>query len=130
MGLSSALVDRATPVTREPVGAKVEGRTVRSSVEGVEFKCRLDFGSMGDTTDPAVGSPMVSRVATMLFAFRDVNGDPVTIDAGMRVRIVSRSLGIDELFDVAGDPEPIRKKKKMLAWQVEIRHVTMPVAAS
>lgn len=123
MALTSALVDWAAVVTKLPSGERVEGRTVRSDVESPQFKCRIDVNSMTDQPDPATGVPVVTRTTNLLYGTHDITGQPVLLDAGKRVRVVSTSLSMDELWDVAGDPQPIRKRRRVIGYQVELRHV-------
>lgn len=131
MSLRSALVDTATVVRREPAGRVVEGRTIREAVEGASFRCRLDFESMEDQPEAVIGVPSVIRSATLLFAVKDETGVAISVSAADRLRITSKSLAnLDELFDVAGDPQPIRKKRRLIGWTVQVRHVTVPEAAS
>jgi hypothetical protein len=126
VSLNAVLVDRASVVTRQATGVRVEGRTIRADVEAPQFKCRLEVNVAQDTPDPATGVPVVTRTTSLLYGLHDIEGNPVVLNAADRVRVVSRSMGMDELWDVAGDPQPIRKRRRLLGWQVDLRHVETP----
>jgi hypothetical protein len=122
MGLNSALVDRARIARRSTAGVKVEGRTRFGTVTGAWFRCRLELSSRAQANE---GESSVKRVVerpNIMFAVKDSEGRPVDMLATDRVQIVSQQLGIF-YFEVQGNPTPLRKKRRVIGWQVDLNAI-------
>src|SRR5262245_52485003 len=122
MGLNAALVDHARIARREAAGVKVEGRTRFGTVIGPWFRCRLDLSSRSQARE---GESRVDRVVeqpTMMFAIKDSEGRTVDLLATDKVQVISPQLGIFH-FEVTANPTPLRKKKKVIGWQVGLRSI-------
>lgn len=121
MGLTGVLVDRARLVERVPAGRKVEGSTIYSQVSGEWFKARLTLEQATEVTGTA-GGRQVSSTPLLLLGIKDVAGDPILITNEDRVEVDSKELGRD-LWDITADPEPLRKKRRLIGWQAPLRRV-------
>ena len=126
MGLVGVLVDNARTVERRAAGQRVEGRTIYGTATGPWFKCRLTLPSALET-DAEVVRP-VQIVPTVLYGIRDENGDVVILHNDVRLEVGSKELG-DSVWDVVGEPEPLRKKRRVIGWQATIRRVEVAVPA-
>jgi hypothetical protein len=124
MALNSALVDRARIVSRAPVasGRKVEGTTVYEKVEGPWFKARLFPEMSAAQLGVENRRRIIPDTPTMLAALLDVNGDPVVITSEARIEVDSKELG-NEVWDVSGEPQPLRKKRRVIGWYFGVRRV-------
>lgn len=132
LALASALVDRARLVTTEVTPVKVEGSTVLAPpVPGPWFKARLTVpkaaalaGAQGNPT----GRRRVASQPNLILGVRALDGSPLPpITTDMRIQVASVTVGSTLThpieFDVAGDPEPIRKKRKVIGWDVNLKRV-------
>lgn len=121
MGLGVALVDRARLVKNESSGEKVEGTRVFVPTSGEWFKARLTLNAAPEVEPPSYKGEISSsihataRSATLMYAIRDTVGSPVTLVASDRVEVNSAALGT-AVYEVTGDPEPIRKKRAVIGW--------------
>jgi hypothetical protein len=122
MSLGGALVDRARVVGRKAAGRKVAGRTLYSSVNGEWFKARLSLSASTERTDDATGVMPVTATPTLLCGVRDLAGDPIDFGGDDRLEVSSRELGT-AVFDVVGDAEPLRKRRRVIGYQVGLRRV-------
>lgn len=121
MALGAALVDRARVVRNVPAGRRVVGRTIRTPVEGEWFRARLSLGDSTQDLDEAGGRRNV-RTPSLMFGIRDLAGDPIDMTGEDRVEVASAELGT-ELWDVVGDPKPMRKKRRVIGYTVTLRRV-------
>lgn len=123
MGLRSALVDRARVHRPAAQTLKVEGRTQFAESEpGEWFRCRLFLPTAAESYDPATVRRRVVIVPTMLYGLRDANGVEIGLTHTDRVEIDSNELGA-EMWQAASEPEPIRKKRRLIGYQVTLRRV-------
>jgi hypothetical protein len=122
MGLNVALVDRARLVTKRQAGRVVDGETLYADVYGTWFKCRLELGREGQSLDEATGERIVHRSPNLMHGFHDLVGEPVELNVEDRLEVHSRQLG-DELWDVASAPQPMRKKRRVIGWEVTLSRV-------
>lgn len=124
MSLTGVLVDRARVVGRRDAGRKVAGRTIYSDVAGDWFKARLTLPSSGEQVDPATGVRPVTLTPLLLYGTRDLAGEPVNVTGDDRVELDSKELGF-AVFDVIGDAEPLRKKRRVIGFQIPLRRVVV-----
>ena len=123
MGINVALVDRARIVSSEAIGKKVEGTVIFDEASGDWFKCRLTLAAAPETQPPSykgetsASTHATARAAEIMYALRDSGGEAVVLTAADRLEVDSVALG-RALYEVQGDPEPIRKKRALLGWTV------------
>ena len=120
MGLQSVLVDRARPL-RKVVGAeRVEGTTVVSAQTGEWFRARL---TLPEATEQAQNGRKVTMPSpSLLYSLRDVSGNLIELAAQDRVEVESVQLG-NYVWQVTGDPKPIRKKRTLLGYRAQLKRV-------
>ena len=124
MSLNAALKDRARLVTRAAEPGRVEGKTVASpAIDSAWFKCRLELPEAGFTPGPGDRRRVVSA-PTLMFGLRDAEGQPVVMLARRhKVEVESVAQGRAGLWEVKGDPAPIRKKRRVIGWSVTLSKV-------
>lgn len=120
MGLNAALVDRARVVRNVSAGTRVEGRTPYTATPGQWFKVRLSLPS-GSESQASAGRS-TSQQAQVMTGRKDVSGAVLDVRASDQVEVVSAALGT-YLFEVTGTPKPIRKKRRLLGWTVQLVEV-------
>lgn len=121
MGLRSVLVDRARTVRRAPTPLKVEGRTAFADVKGEWFRARLDLRGYPQTRDPGSRAKTI-KTPSLMFATKDLVGGAIEVRATDRIEVRSVQLG-DATWEVTGSPEPWRKKRLVIGYQVPVRRV-------
>lgn len=123
MGLNSVLVDRARVVEKQSTGVKVEGTTRMAEVAGEWFKCRLflDMQQYGERSEQG-GRRKRVKTPQVLFGARDVAGEDINLRADQRIEIDSAEFG-RAVWSVTADPQPIRKKRRVIGGQVEVERV-------
>ena len=122
MSLNSALVDRARRVVDTPTGVRVEGTTQFQTYHHPWFKCRLTLNAAPETDDTQAARRRVARTAQMMCALKDQDGNLLVISAADRLEVDSKELG-RAVYEITGDGEPIRKKRKMLGWTSTLTRV-------
>lgn len=115
MSLNSALVDRARRLVDTPTPQRVEGTTQFTTLHLPWFKCRLTLAPAPESDDPQAARRRVPRPATLLVGLKDVDGNLTEINADDRLEIDSKQLG-RAVYQLTGDGEPIRKKRKLIGW--------------
>lgn len=120
MGLLSVLVDRATPITKSDTATRVNGQKIYESEEGTDFRCRLELPQQQESRE--AGRIRGVTVPTLYAPARDVEGGPVDIRGEQEIEVRSQELGTS-VWMVDGDPAPLRKKRRVLGWQVTLRKV-------
>jgi hypothetical protein len=123
--LGAALVDRARVVGRKAAGRKVAGRTIYSTVSSEWFKARLTLSAPAERTDEATGVMPATHSPTLLLGVRDMAGDPIELSGNDRIEVASRELGT-ALYDVVGGAAPLRKKRRVIGYEVALRLVVVP----
>jgi hypothetical protein len=123
MSLRSALVDRAQVLANRPQPARVEGRTIHAWVAGEWFRARLTEQEREWAPDSGGKLQRVVDNPRLMYGMRDLTGNDVVLDSGMRVRVKSRELGIDAVYLLDTDPKPIRKKRRLIGHTVGLRRV-------
>lgn len=122
MALGSALVDRARVVAQQPLPIKVGGSTRFAEVEGEWFRCRLTLPAAPETADASGARRRPVIVPTLLYGVRDLQGGEVALSTENRVEVRSAALG-DAQWEVVSNPEPLRKKRTIIGYQVTLRKV-------
>ena len=122
MGLNTALVDRARRVVDTPLPTKVEGTTQFTPVADQWFKCRLSYQAAPESDDQQGGRRRTPRPGDILMGLKDFDGELVTVESSDRLEVDSNELG-RAIFEVTADPEPIRKKKKLIGWTFTVTRV-------
>ncbi|MET0604402.1 MAG: hypothetical protein ABW167_20620 [Baekduia sp.] len=123
MGLRSVLVDRARLVVKEGTGVKVEGTTLMEPGHGEWFRCRL-FLDMQQYEERSEQGGRRKRVKTpqVMFGVKDVAGDPLDVRADSELEVDSKEFG-RALWQITGDPQPIRKKRRVIGGLVQVERV-------
>jgi hypothetical protein len=111
-------------VAQEETSTKVEGQTMFKTVTYAWFRCRLTQSSLPRRPDAANGGTRVERVPTLMFDVKDEDGDAVLLTARDKVEVRSTEQGIDTLtFELDGQPQPIRKKRKVIGYEVPVKRI-------
>lgn len=129
MGLNAALPDRARIIENAPLPQRVEGRTRTRQIHGPWFRVRLQLPDAPESVDPG-GKRRTVRHPTLLTGNKDTEGGSLTLEDGgcvisakHQLRIVSRELG-DSIWEVTGQPAVIRKKRRVLGWEIAVSQVS------
>jgi hypothetical protein len=121
MALGSALVDRGRIVRQATTGVKVEGTTIFEPEFLPLFKCRLTLNEdVEKDADPR--RKRVTREATLMVNKKDKGHNLVEVRASDRVEVISKQLGTG-VWEVTGDPEPLRKRRVVIGWIVGVSRV-------
>jgi hypothetical protein len=122
MALGSALVDRARIVRNRPQPQRVDGRTEFAKVSSSWFRCRLTVPAR-----PRNRQGNVTRSEshpTLLYEVKNADGDPVGLTGDDEVEVVAAELGdAAGLFKVDGEPEPLRKRRTVIGFQVPLKRI-------
>lgn len=118
MGLRSALVDRAYRIRKSPKSKRVEGSTVFQATESEAVRARLSITAAGERTED--GRVLTEPQPTLIVYKKDVVGDMLDWKATDRILVESNELGTHE-FEVQGEPQPMRKKRSIIGWQINLR---------
>lgn len=120
--LDAGLVGAANipPVTNTARG-RTSGASVFADSRGPWFRCRLDLPDVNASEDSARRRRVI-RVPTLLYGYYDTNGDPVLLNEEQRIEIDSPELG-SEVWQVNGRPKPLRKRRRVLGYEVQVKRV-------
>lgn len=126
MGLAAVLVDRARTIRKE-AGARVEGRSANVTVEGAWFKARLmlDTAEAQESVDTGRGRRATVPRPQLLYGVGDLEGGTVDVFASDQIEVFSVELG-SAIWRVTGDPQPIRKKRRVIGWQAGLERLHEP----
>lgn len=128
MALARALVDRARVLRREPSPVKVEGTTQFVDTSSAWFRARLIVASIdGESGGNQPGRTRVPRTPQLLYGLRDDAGERIELHADDRVEVSSNELG-SGLWNVNGEPQPLRKRVAMLGGLANLARVDEPGA--
>jgi hypothetical protein len=126
VGLRRALVDRARVVRRVPTGPPVEGTTPFGDAASAWFLARLIQASIdGEANGNQPGRTRVPRTPQLLYGLVDESGAPIVVHADDRVEVDSAELG-SAVWQVNGEPQPLRKRKVMLGGLADLVRVEEP----
>lgn len=120
MALRAALVDRAFIQRRRADAVRVEGRTLSSLTESAEIRARLGTTRAAETLED--GRKLVIKRPTLLLDIKDKAKLRVVPRQSDRVRVVSKELG-EAIWEIDGAPQPIRKKRRVIGWEMTIAKV-------
>lgn len=136
MALGAVLVDRAYLIRQEAIVVggeegegeevegttvvEVEGSTVYEEDEGPEFKARLQIESASERTRDGV--TQTDPRPMLLTAKKDSEGTELDFKPSDRIKVVSKQLGT-AIWEVDGEPEPLRKKRTVIGWQLTLHRV-------
>lgn len=120
MSLQSALVDRAYRLRKEAAPRKVEGTTVYQPSESPAIRARLTLNQAGERAED--GRVLTEPSPTLICYRRDTQGNDVDWKASDRVIVDSKELGT-HTYQVDGQPEPMRKKRRIIGWSLRLRRV-------
>lgn len=127
MALTSALKDRARTIRREAAGVRVQGMTPRAPTSSQWFKARLELPANSEQTDAQGGRRKQVKRPTLMLGVKDLDRNPVVIKAEEQIEVDSEELG-RAIWRVSGDPQPIRKKKRLIGWQATLERAVEPKA--
>lgn len=122
MGLGAVLVDRARQLAVVGTGTKVDGTTQTAPVEGPWFPCRLELPGTPETDGPGGGPKRTVKAPRIFYRPLAPDGTLVALKATDKIEIVSPELGT-AVWQATGDPEPWRKKRRVLAWAINLQRV-------
>lgn len=111
-----------------PTSNKVEGTTQFEQLDYPWFKCRLTYGlswsriPAREAADPLGGHERISHAATLLCGVKDKEGNSLVINPTERIEVQSKQLE-GGIFEITGEPDPIRKKRKLIGYSVTISKV-------
>ena len=118
MGLKAALVDTAYRIRKSPTGEKVEGTTVFAPSESEAIPARLTLSTAGERAED--GRVLTEPQPTLIVYKRDILGQELDWRATDIIKVESRELGTHE-FEVQGEPQPMRKKRRIIGWSITLR---------
>lgn len=118
MGLGVALVDRARIIVNQSSGVKVQGTTVFAPTPHAWFKARLTLAAASEGTDDA-STRRTTRQATLMTGVRDESRETLVLRSSDRIEVDSKALG-RATYEISGDPEPIRKKRTLIGWTMNL----------
>lgn len=120
MALGGALKDTGRIVRKEAQAKRVEGRTRFVPVARPDFKCRLTIKRVPQTKDEA-GVMSFTSTPLLLCGKRDKERNDLLFEVDDFVEVTSRDMPqFDGVYQVDGLPEPIRKKKRVIGWQLTL----------
>jgi hypothetical protein len=120
MALGAATPDRAVIVRKTRTGARVDGQYIDAEAFGPVFRCRFRPETESESRDEA--KIRKAKPATMTVLARDASGGPVGIRGDDQIEIRSSQWGTMR-FEVRGAPRPIRKRRAIIGWSVELQRV-------
>lgn len=98
---------------RTPLPERVEGTTQFRTLHHPWFRCRMQLNNAPDSDDTQGGRRRSPQTAQMMCGMRDQDGNTLDLKASDRLEVNSRELG-RAIYEVVSEPEPIRKKRRML----------------
>lgn len=126
MALTGALVDKARRISEQGSAGAEPGLQAFSRVEGEWFKARVQIEDSTEAVDQVGGVRTVTEQPLLLYGVKDLAGQPVVLTGEDRVEVLSNVLGADPVeYDVIADPTPLRKKRRVIGFQVALRRVTI-----
>jgi hypothetical protein len=122
VSLNNALVDQARVLGKAESSQRVEGTTLYVETRSPWFRARLDLGQGAGSRKAATQAKQSTRSPSIMVSVKNSIGEPVLINNQDRLEVNSKELG-RSVFDVVGDPEPIRKKRRVIGWTVLVSRV-------
>lgn len=122
MALGRALVDQARPITQGRSAVKLRGESQFEALHGQWFRCRLTLPAAPESVDPGSFRRRVVIVPTLLYGMKDADHELVVVTVEMRLEVDSLELG-RSMWDVVSEPEPLRKRRRVIGWQTTLQRV-------
>lgn len=119
MGLTSALVDTAHVIAREAIAERVAGETQMATVRKPAFKCRVSDPQPEELRTDRILWQQYTRDLTMLCGLRNIDGDDFVLKADNRIVVESGPYAGE--YHILGKPDPIRKKRKLIGYNIALR---------
>ena len=122
MAYRSALVDRAFIQRKVQSKKKVGGRYIATDEPtlGSEFRVRL---VLPNTMENRRDGRVATNPTPMLMTDRkSKDGALLEFRTSDKIKVVSKQLGT-ALWEVNGEPEALRKKRKVIGWQLPVSKV-------
>lgn len=131
MALRAALKDRGRIVRLEADATRVEGRTKFHQRIGPNFRARLDLQESPKAPD-AAGEMKVTETPVLIADRVDAERNFLVFQPDEKVEVESRDFNEDgskawnvvAIFQVDGEPKPLRKKRKVIGWELRLKRVT------
>lgn len=120
MALGSALVDKARVHRTLKTSAKLQGTLQTKEFTSEWFRCRVTMPRGSEQTEE--GRRKKQKTPELMCGRVNVLGEAVEILAGDTLELQSVQLG-NVTLQIAGDPEPIRKRRSIIGWQVGLSKV-------
>lgn len=121
MSIKAACVDRARVKRKESSGQKIEGTTQMVPTTGPWFRARL-FPEEADERSEQGERKKIVSTPQLLYPIKDEEGGVVDLHGEDTVEVASNELGTNT-YRVQGDPELIRKKRKVIGGLVTLELV-------
>jgi hypothetical protein len=121
VGIRHVCVDHGRLLIKEPSAGRVEGRTTFEPVAGTWFRCRLFYEGAPDQMDGQAAHWKAVPTPQILTTMRDDAGQRLDFHDDYRVQIRS-NLG-NHVWRLSGEPEPIRKKRRVIGWLLTVERV-------
>lgn len=130
MALRGALKDRARIQRQEKDAKRVEGRSIFHTRTGPYFRARLDINADPEAQD-AAGSMSVVETPMLLADRVDAEHKPTFFQPDDKLEVESRDFNEDgkrawslvAIFQIDGEPKPLRKKRKVIGWELRLKRV-------
>lgn len=122
MGLTAVLVDRARLVEKAATAAKVNGRTTFTTVTLPWFRARLQMPTAPKSAGPGGAATRDEVRPLLIFGIKDSEGNAIVLTTEKLVEVDSKQLG-RAFFRPDADPEPYRKKRRVIGFEVPLRRV-------
>jgi len=131
MALRGALKDRARIVRKEADAKRVEGRTTYHPRVMPLFRCRLEIVDAPESEDRA-GVMSTEQEPSLMTDRIDEDHNPLRFQPDDELEVESRDLGdstekgwhLVAVFQVNGEPKPIRKKRRVIGWELRLKKVS------
>lgn len=131
MALRGALKDRGRILRKEADAKRVDGRTVFNPVSKPLFRCRLEVNDAPESEDQG-GVMSTDQEPGLLTDRKDVEHEVLFFQPDDEIEVESRDLAETEergwhvvgTFKVNGEPKPIRKKRKVIGYQLRLKRVS------
>lgn len=120
MGFRGALVDKARAIGKSNTGVRIEGTVFRTTERSEWFRVRFDPNPAPEQRDD--GEVKDNIPATALIGRYDQSGNEINLQGGDKLEIVSANLG-NGTYMLTGDPEPLRKKRRVIGYTVNLLQV-------
>lgn len=137
MALRGALQDRARFVREEADARRVEGRTIFHPRSSPLFRCRLEINDGPKSKDDAQ-TMSVSQSYSLMTDRIDAEHNPLRFQPDDQIEVESRELAETTergwqtvgVFQVDGEPEQIRKKRRVIGWELRLKRIAESPATS